>query len=234
MLKAIAIDDEPLPLELLQEFCSQTDFITLEKTFTNIGQAQKYLRKFPIDLLFLDIQMPKISGIELCKSLKQEVMVIFTTAHSQYAIDGFNLNAIDYLLKPFSFSRFEQAIGKAYQLHNMMHNRITDDRSKYLMLKSANGLVKVMLSDILFVEGFDNYVKINLCNGTSMLFRMTLKILMEKLHTKEFLRVHRSYIISISKVGTVKHKTITMSGGKEVPIGKNYEDTIKKTFKIDL
>ena len=101
MLRAIAIDDEPLPLELLRAFCSQTDIISLEKTFSKVNEAQLYLQNFEVDLLFLDIQMPKLSGIELYKRLEQDTMVIFTTAHSQYAIDGFNLNAVDFLLKPF-------------------------------------------------------------------------------------------------------------------------------------
>jgi len=113
MINAIAIDDEPPALRVLENFCNRIDFISLQKTFTKTEDAMKYLEKFPVDLIFLDIHMPAISGIDFYKSIKQETMVIFVTAHSQYAVEGFNLNAIDYLLKPFPFERFQQAVKKA-------------------------------------------------------------------------------------------------------------------------
>src|SRR4051812_39666363 len=112
MIKAITIDDEPPALKVIEAFCSQTDFISLDKTFTKPAEAQKYLSKFPVDLLFLDIQMPSLTGIEFYKTVKQDTMVIFTTAHSEYAVEGFNLNAVDFLLKPFTYERFLQATTK--------------------------------------------------------------------------------------------------------------------------
>src|SRR6266581_1963765 len=125
MIKAIAIDDEPLALEILEGYSRDVDFLKLEKTFTQTGEAKKYLKGFPVDLLFLDIHMPSISGIDFYKGLEQNTMVIFTTAHSQYAVDGFNLSAVDFLLKPYSFERFMTAATKANDFYTFLHNKTT-------------------------------------------------------------------------------------------------------------
>ena len=125
MINAIAIDDEPPALKVIEEFCSRVDFISLQKTFTKPTEALKYIRKFPVDLLFLDIKMPSMSGIQLHQSMEQETMVIFTTAYSEYAVEGFNLNAMDYLLKPFTFERFQQAINKAKEHYTLLHQKDT-------------------------------------------------------------------------------------------------------------
>jgi DNA-binding LytR/AlgR family response regulator len=233
-LKAVAIDDEPLALELLQEFCHRIPNIQFEQGFSKNLAALKYLENNVVDLLFLDINMPKMNGVDLYRKLQYKPMIIFVTAYSEYAVESYDVGAVDYLLKPFSFSRFEQAVDKASQLYKMNTNTALDDRSKYLMLKSVNGIVKVVLSDIVFIEGLDNYLKVNLSNNALLMFRMTMKALMDKLNEKEFIKVHRSYIVPITKVEAVKHKTITISGGKEIPIGKNYEEVIKSVFKTDL
>ena len=164
MLRAIAIDDEPLPLELLRAFCSQTDIISLEKTFSKVNEAQLYLQNFEVDLLFLDIQMPKLSGIELYKRLEQDTMVIFTTAHSQYAIDGFNLNAVDFLLKPFSYERFLVAINKANDYKNYRLNKESSD-IQHLYVRSDYNLNKISVADILFIESFADYLDIHIADN---------------------------------------------------------------------
>lgn len=230
MLKAIAIDDEPLPLELLQELCSQTDFISLEKTFTKVSEAQKYLRKFSVDLLFLDIQMPKLSGIEFYKSVEQETMVIFTTAHSQYAIDGFNLNAVDFLLKPFSFERFLTAVSKANDFYNFQYNKESPDIQN-LYVRSDYSLHQIPLTDILFIESFADYLDIHLADSKKITTRMSLKSVIEKLPQKDFMRVHRSFVVPFKRIEKVYRKTIHIAE-KEIPIGTNYKDEFAERFQF--
>lgn len=231
MIKAIAVDDEPLALDLIETYCSNFDFLQYEKAFTKAGVALQYLEKNPIDLLFLDINMPAMSGMEFYKSLQHKPMLIFTTAYSEYALESYDVGAIDYLLKPYALSRFEKAVQRANEVYNLINNATANEKTKYLMLKADYGVVKITLADILFIEGLDNYLKINLCDNNVVLLRMTLKSLMEKLNKKEFIRVHRSFIIPIGKVETIKHKTVTLSGGEKIPIGKNQEKIISSFCK---
>jgi DNA-binding LytR/AlgR family response regulator len=226
MIKAIAVDDEPLALELIETYCKRFDFLNLEKSFSSTGAALQYLDRNSVDLLFLDINMPAVSGIDFYKSLAHKPMLIFTTSYSEYAIESYELDAIDYLLKPFSVGRFEKAVRKTFEAYNLVHNPTVAEQSKYLMLKVDYGVVKVILADILFVEGLDNYLKIHLQNQSPIVVRMTLKALMEKLNGKEFIRVHRSYIVPVERIESVKQKMITVSG-EEIPVGKNYEDNLK-------
>jgi DNA-binding LytR/AlgR family response regulator len=226
MMKAIAIDDEPLALELIESYCRRFDFLELEKQFSSTGAAFQFLERNSVDLLFLDINMPAVSGIDFYKSLAHKPMLIFTTSYSEYAIASYELDAIDYLLKPYTVQRFEKAVRKAYEAHNLLHNATVAEQSKFVMLKVDYGVVKLVVTDILFVEGLDNYLKIHLQNQSPIVVRMTLKALMEKLNEKEFIRVHRSYIVPINRIEAVKQKMITVSG-EEIPIGKNYEDSVK-------
>ena len=228
MISAIALDDEPPALKVIESFCGQTDSIELQKSFTQPNEALKHLRKFPVDLLFLDIQMPSMSGIDFYKSLNQETMVIFTTAHSQFALEGFNLNAIDYLLKPFSIQRFQQAVAKANDFYNYTHQ--TDKiQNQYLFIRADYKLMKISISDILFIEGLNDYVKIHVLNQKTIITRMTMKTIQEKLPSKEFIRVHRSYIVPFSKIESIRNKTIFLSG-KEIPVGGIYEEDLFNLF----
>jgi DNA-binding LytR/AlgR family response regulator len=226
MIRSIAIDDEPLALEVIETFCKRVDFLTLEGIFTSAGGALRYLEKHPVDLLFLDINMPAISGIDFYKSLRTRPMLIFTTSHGEYALESYDLNAVDYLLKPFSYDRFEKALLKARQIHDLVHGATIADEAKYIMLKMDYGLIKVILSDILFVEGLDNYLRIYLQNQPPLVVRLTMKSLMEQLNERDFARVHRSYIVAINKIESIKHKIITIAE-EEIPVGRNYEEQLK-------
>ena len=230
MIKAIAVDDEPLALELIEIYCKSFDFIRLEKWFSKTAAALQYLEKNPVDLLFLDINMPAISGVDFYKSVQHKPMLIFTTSYSEYALESYELDAIDYLLKPFTLNRFEKAVSKANEMYNLVHNATVAEQSKYLMLKVDYGVIKVVLSDILFIEGLDNYLKIHLQNQSPVVVRLTMKTLMEKLNEKEFIRVHRSYIVPVSRIESVKQKIINIAG-EEIPVGKNYEKDVKFFFK---
>ncbi|HEY9045864.1 MAG TPA: LytTR family DNA-binding domain-containing protein [Ohtaekwangia sp.] len=228
MITAIAIDDEPLPLEILESYCSSIPFLKLEKTFTQTGEAKRYLQKHPVDLLFLDIHMPSISGIDFYKGIEQDTMVIFTTAHSQYAIDGFNLSAVDYLLKPYSFERFETAVTKANDFYNFLHQR-EEKELKHIFIRAEYSLLKIPVAEIFFVEGLADYLKIHLLNGKTILTRMTMKTMLSKLSPKEFIRVHRSFIVPFSLISSVRNKIITLRD-KEIPIGASFEDAFFEAF----
>ncbi len=219
MLKAIALDDEPLALDVLQSFCDQMDTISLEKTFTKSEDAFKHLKKFPVDLLFLDINMPAISGIDFYKKLPHKTMVIFTTAYSEYAVEGFNVSATDYILKPFTFSRFQQAIEKAAYQHKLQSQ---DPEQLYLFIRADYSLQKILFSDILFIEGLDDYLKIHIQNKKTIVARMTLKTILEKLPSPEFVRVHRSFIVPVSKIDKVRNKIIHIKD-EEIPVSASYE-----------
>jgi len=219
MLKAIALDDEPLALEVLQSFCNQMEEISLEKTFTKSEDTFKFLKKYPVDLLFLDINMPSISGIDFYKKLPHKTMVIFTTAYSEYAVEGFNLSATDYILKPFTFSRFQQAVEKAHSKWKLQNQ---NPEQLYLFIRADYSLIKILFSDILFIEGLDDYLKIHIRNQKTVVARMTLKVILEKLPSPEFIRVHRSFIIPISKINKVRNKIIYIND-EEIPVSASYE-----------
>jgi DNA-binding LytR/AlgR family response regulator len=228
MINAIAIDDEPLALKVIENFCEKVDFITLQKTFNKPNEALKHLSKFPVDLLFLDINMPSINGIEFYKQLKQSTMVIFTTAYSEYAVEGFNLNAVDYILKPFTFERFLLAVNKAHDFYNYQHQK--ENTSQYLYVRADYSLVKINIADILYIEGLDDYLKIHIENQKTVVTRLTMKGILEKLSPKNFIRVHRSFIIPLNRIESVRNKTILIAG-KEIPIGTSYEEPFFKRLK---
>jgi DNA-binding LytR/AlgR family response regulator len=230
MINCIAIDDEPLALDLISNYCSQVDFLDLKKTFTRPSEAALYMRKFPIDLIFLDIQMPDISGIDFYKSLDSERLVIFTTAYSEYAVEGFNLSAVDYLLKPIRFSRFEQAVIKTKEFLDYMNNR-GSDADKYLFVRSDYKLLKIPLHDILFIQGLDNYIRIVTDHSRPVISRVSMKYICEKLPRDMFVRIHRSYIINLKKEISYRNKKVQI-GDIQIPVGISFEDEVKKIFGL--
>lgn len=228
MITAIAIDDEPPALKVLEAFCARTGFIDLQKTFHKPGEALRHLKKFPVDLLFLDINMPSMSGIEFYKELDQETLVIFTTAYSEFAVEGFNLNAVDYLLKPFTLKRFMQAVEKAREVYKIRKAKDSEN-PKYILIRADYSLVKINLEDILFIEGLDDYLKIHLRGGKPVIARLTIKSMVEKLPPAEFIRVHRSYVVPLKKIDSVRNKMIHI-GQEEIPIGSSFEEGFFQHF----
>lgn len=224
MIRAIAIDDEPLALQIISHYCEQIDFVSLEKTFTSQSEALKHMRKFPVDLLFLDIQMPNKNGIDFYKLLENDVIVIFTTAHSEYAVEGFNVNATDYLLKPFPFERFETALQKA---RNEFNFRNSTSVQTHLMIRADYKLNRVEFDDIIMIEGLDDYVQIHLRNSHKIVARISMKNMMAKLPENKFIRVHRSFIIPLNQIKSIQHKSIQI-GDFSVPIGETYREEVTK------
>lgn len=221
MINAIAIDDEPLALKVIESLCNKNVNINLLKTFTQPNEALKYLRKFPTDLIFCDIQMPAMTGISLVKSLQQNTMVIFTTAFKEYAAISYDLNAIDYLLKPINQKRFTQAITKALEYFDYI-NKKGQNAEKNIFVRADFSLVKIPLADILYIEGFADYLKIYIKDRNPIMARMPMKDMIEKLPA-DFIRVHRSFILPFNKIEAVRGTTIFI-GDAAFPIGRTYTD----------
>lgn len=222
MINAIAIDDEPLALTVIESLCNKSKSIRLQQTFTQPNEALKHLRKFPADLIFCDIHMPSMTGINLVKSVPQNTMVIFTTAFSEYAAVSYELNAIDYLLKPINQKRFTQAVTKAQEYFDYIHKK-DQGTDKNIFVRADFSLVKIPLADILYIEGLADYLKIYIKDRKTIVARMPMKDMMEKLHSADFIRVHRSFILPFSKIEAVKGTTIFI-GDQEFPIGRTYAD----------
>jgi len=218
MIHCIAIDDEPLALQLITEYCAKISFLQLEKTFTNTDEAQKYLSENQVDLLFLDIQMPDINGMQFYRNLVKKPPVIFTTAYKDYAVDGFNVDAVDYLLKPFEYDRFLKACYKANEYIEFLSSQELQLNS--IFVKVNYEIMKINLKDIDLIEALDDYIKIYL-KPTPVLTLMTLKNIAEKLPSRDFIRVHRSFIVPVAKIEKFS-KTKVWVEGKEIPIGSSY------------
>lgn len=220
MMRAIAIDDEPLALTVIQSLCDKSGDVHLERTFTQPNEALLYLQEYPADLVFCDIQMPSMTGINLVKSLPKHVMVIFTTAFSEFAAVSYELNAIDYLLKPINLKRFSQAIEKAKEYFEYVHKK-GQQAGQYIFVRADFSLAKIPLADIQYIEGLADYLKIYINNRKTIVARMTMKDMMEKLPAADFIRVHRSFILPFKKIETVRGATIFI-GDKAFPVGKTY------------
>jgi len=229
MLRCIIIDDEPLPVELLSAYASRIEGLQILALYNDPLKAVEFLRNNRVDLIFLDIQMPHLNGIDLLKSLPVKPMAIFTTAFPEFAVDGFELNAVDYLLKPFDFNRFKKAVEKAAEYHSFNQLPKGKQTEPFIFVKSEYKAVKINLSDIVYVEGIDSYVKIY-AGGKPVLSLMSMKAMLEMLPQEEFLRVHRSFIIPVSKVKSIRNKIIKV-GEKEIPIGGTYEEVVEKVLK---
>lgn len=228
MMTCIAIDDEPLALEVIKKYASDTPLIQLINTFTDAIQALSFIKVHPVDLIILDIQMPDISGIQFFQSLQVKPMVIFTTAYSEYAVKGFELEAIDYLVKPVHFDRFIKALLKARKVISRQATKVGTDES-FFFVKSGYAMVRIAFNDILYIEGLDDYIKIHFVNKLKppVLSLMSLKSVMEKLPEDQFKRVHRSFIIPLQKITSIRNKTIYLEKSK-VPLGDTYADSIRE------
>ena len=227
MIKAIAVDDEPLALIIIENYCQRNENIELVKTFSNTKDAQKYMNQFPIDLLFLDIQISRTNGMDFYKNLETKPPVIFTTAFAEYAVDGFNVAALDYLLKPIEYERFEEAVNKAVLI--LVDKKLAENPD-YLAIRADYKLNKINYNDIIYIEGLDDYVKINLIDGSKITARTSMKSILEKLPEDQFMRVHRSFIVSIKKIKSIQNKVLYLED-IDIPIGDTYKQSVSEKFK---
>lgn len=225
MINCIALDDEPLALDLIEDNIKKVPYLNLIKKCNNTLDAYELLNSLKIDLIFLDIEMPDITGISFLKSLKYKPMVIFITAYEKYALEGFELDVLDYLLKPVSFDRFVKATAKALEYYYYLNNSDTTklNKSRFIFVKADYKIIKINIDDIIYIEGLKDYIKIY-TGSKPILTLSSLKNIEEKLPSREFIRVHKSFIISVAKIESISKSRIKI-GDKEIPISDNYRDT---------
>lgn len=226
MLTAIAIDDEPIALDVVKSLAGNIPFLSVKEFFTNAFKAAEFLRKEKVDLIFLDIKMPDISGIDFLKSLPNPPMVIFTTAYSEHAVQSFELDVIDYLLKPFSLPRFLKACNKAYEQYELKRSNNNIGSPASVFIKSGYGQVRVELDDILYVESTGNYVQF-ISEKHKILSRQTMAEVEALLPPASFVRVHRSFIVSKKQVSKIEKSTVWIKQ-IEIPVGSSYSVNLEK------
>ena len=224
---AIAVDDEPIALDVVSAHAAKVPFVKLIATFTNAFEAIAYLQQNKVDLIFLDIKMPDISGIDFLNSLAAPPMVVFTTAYSEHAVQSFELDAVDYLLKPFSLSRFLKACNKAQDLYNLRNPPSEGTLPSYIFVKDGYEQIKVMLDDILFIEASGNYTQIRLKDDKLISTRVTLIELLQILPDKKFIRTHRTFIVACDKVRRFDRSQAWI-GDYVIPIGATYAQCVQE------
>ena len=237
-INCLIVDDEPLALDVLENYINKMEDLTLVGRVDNAIEAFNILKRKQVDLLFLDIQMPKLTGIDLVKNISNPPHIIFTTAYRDYALQGYELNVVDYLLKPISFDRFLRAVNKIYQINASFQPEPTQfvniDLQAYedafLYLKADKKMVKVLLSDILYIESLKDYVRVKTNNKTVTAYQR-ISYMEEKLPENKFMRVHRSYIIALDKVDAYCTPSVEI-GEKEIPIGRNYRNAVLKALNM--
>ena len=236
-LKCIAIDDEPFALEMIADDIQKVPYLELVNTFSSPFEAWELINSGQIDLVFLDIQMPTLTGTQFLRSLIQPPMVIFTTAYQQYAMEGYDLNVIDYLLKPIPFDRFLRATNKAYELYTLRHKEVAETHTPeidYVVINADYKKIKLFYQDILFVEGLKDYVKIFTVNDNKpILTRSNLKAMEGRLPAQFFCRVHNSYIVSLQKITAFQKSKIEI-GRVEVPVGSRFLPAFEEIYQGQL
>ena len=233
-LRCLAIDDEKLALRLLEDNISKVPFLQLVKSCKNAFEAMKVLQEEPIDLLFLDIQMPGLLGTKFLQSLVEKPMVIFITAYDQYAVESYDLNEVDYLLKPVPLERFVKAVNKAWEQHTLRQQAsVVTPLSDSMYVNVEYSLVKIKFADITHIEALKDYIKIFVSNSTKpILTKLNLKAIEDKLPADKFLRIHRSFIVSLSKIDSIRNHKIRI-GTTEIPFSDAHADVLYKAIGIE-
>ena len=224
-LNCVNIDDEPLALEMMSDYVQKNPFLTLTGAYNSAVQAIKTIRENPVDLLFLDIQMPELSGLEFAKVLPKRTKVVFTTAFPQYAVEGYEVEAFAYILKPISYEAFLKVAKRAYDWFSQSEKAKNYANDRFIFVKSDYKLVRIDLDDILFIEGLKDYVRIYTENGDKIMSLMNMKTLEDFLPKPEFLRSHRSYIVHMNKVKCLDRFRMNI-GENYIPVSESYKDVI--------
>jgi len=234
-IRCIAVDDEPLALRVIESHVEKLSEVELVAKCSNAIEAFEILKQKDVDLIFLDIQMPELTGIEFLKSLRNPPLVIFTTAYRNYAIYAFELDVLDYLLKPISFDRFLKAINKYYARHEEKHKEVKNvsvgstPEKDHIFVKKNKTLVKIHFKDIFFIESLKDYVKIHTPEETHMV-KYQISHLEQELPDEQFIRVHKSFIVSTEKIASISPRSVGI-GEEKIPIGRNYKEFVLKSLK---
>jgi DNA-binding LytR/AlgR family response regulator len=235
-IRCIAIDDEPLALKQVAAYIQKLPFLELHGECSSAFEALELLEKQQVDLMFVDINMPDLNGLEFVKSLTKKPLLIFTTAYSEYALEGFKVDALDYLLKPFSFAEFSKAASKARTQFELVQNtpEILESSDDYLFIKSEYKLVRINFDDIQFIEGMREYVRIHLSSQKPVMTLLSMKALELKLPASKFMRVHRSYIVNLEKITTVERFRIVFDDKKLIPVSENYKEKFQEFLNTNF
>jgi two-component system, LytTR family, response regulator LytT len=230
IIKCLAVDDEPLALDKMSNYIGKTPFLELAGVCRSGFEAIDYLSKTKVDLMFADINMPDVNGLDFVKSLNEKPQIIFTTAFSEYAFEGFKVNALDYLLKPIGYNEFLKAANKARSYFETIFSHSENEKNDrdYLFVKSEYKIVRISFDDIVYIEGMREYVRIHLVSGKSVMPLISLRVLEEQLPSKIFMRVHRSYIVNLKKITTIDHSRIVYDSKVYVPVSEPYKEFFQK------
>ena len=227
-LTCVTIDDEPLALELMEKYIARIPALNLTGAFEDALSGSEFIKHNPVDLLLLDINMPDITGLELVRSLAERPMVIFTTAYKHFAFEGFELEALDYLLKPIDFDRFNKAIEKAVDYYEYKHVLAQPQLQKSLYVYSEYQMIKINIPSIEYIESMEDYIKIYLLDQPKpVLTLMPLKKVLEKLPQNDFMRIHRSYIVGLRHIKSIHNKKVQLKG-IQLPVGSSYAEVISR------
>ena len=228
MIQCLIVDDEPVAREILENYLSRINTFKVAGSCKSAVEAFRIINTQSIDLIFLDINMPEISGLSFARSINKDLKIIFTTAYREYAVDGFDLQAVDYLLKPISFERFLQAVNKYLDEKTAVSAsfavEFTEEKSDYFFVRSDRKMVKISFADILYVESFSDYLKIHLTDKI-VITRETISNIEAKLPQKKFIRVHRSYIVSLANIDSFTNEYVEIDG-HEIPISRSYKNEV--------
>jgi DNA-binding LytR/AlgR family response regulator len=225
-LSCIIVDDEPVARKILHEFVEQVPFMDLQGKFENTAKAETFLKNNVVDIIFLDIEMPKVSGLQFLQKMHIESIVILTTAFPQYALEGYELDIIDYLLKPFAFNRFLKAVQKAKDYYQMKNMATGVMQPSYIFIKSEKRIEKIELNDILYAESVGNYVSIY-TGDKRIIAYLTMKSLESQLSINDFIKIHQSYLVNCSKIDAIEGNEIKINN-KSLPMSRNYREMVMK------
>jgi two-component system LytT family response regulator len=236
MIKCLAIDDEPLALRQIVEYIKKTPFLELAGQCESAMKAVDFLQKNRVDLMFVDINMPDLNGMDFVKSLENPPVIIFVTAYSEYALEGFRVDAIDYLLKPISYSDFLKSANKAkvwFEKHLQKADEVKSNKD-FLFIKSEYKILRINFDDIKYIEGMNEYIKIHLTTSKPVMTLLSMKTIEEQLPIEKFMRVHRSYIVNLGKISVIERSRIIFDGNVYIPVSEQYKSNfqtyIEKNF----
>ncbi len=231
-LRCVAVDDEPFALRLMADDIARIPYLQLVTSFTSPGEAIAWIDKNPVDLLFTDIQMPGLLGTQMVRMLKRPPMIIMTTAYEQYALEGFELDVIDYLVKPIPFERFQKAVNKALEQFQLKRQKKEED-GRFFFVRAEYKEIKILYADILYIEGLKDYVKIFLASQSRpVMTRLNLKAVESKLPPEEFCRIHNSFIVPLSKI-TSSQRSQVFVGQVVIPVGEKYAPDFRKKYRLE-
>ena len=232
MITCITIDDEPLALKQIDNYVKKTPFLQLSGSFHSATEAKEFINEHPVDVIFTDINMPDCSGMQFVKELEEPPLIVFSTAYEEYAVESFRVDAIDYLLKPYSYQDFLKAALKVKQYHEWKSSEndkaVNNATDEYFFVRADNQSTKIIINDILYVEAMSEYIRLHFKNAKPLMTFMSIKLMMETLPDDRFMRIHRSYITSIEDIKSFRRNELELNDGTILPVSATYKEDLQK------